>query len=337
MKRFILTSKSVFFVFTAFFLFLIFGLANFKVTTTLISSSRQAVLGDEDKKEEEKKSEEKQREESKKQEEQKGEENKKEQEKNTVQPQKSSTTSTTTNKGSSTQESSFNNNRKSTEFEIQQEGLKRETEVVNSDGKKVKTKIEDDGRIKIEVEDEKLKIKYTFENGKLKINAENKQGDEVKVSNEKLEKLRENAENELEKEDVKIATREGELSVTKNKITAMSQFPLSIDPITRTLQVTTPAGVKLVTILPDQALQKMLDLGVLSKVNSTETGTGEKIKIDVRNGEVVYKISGKKEHKLLGFIPIKTTKEIVISSETGTPLTQEQSLLSSFIDFLSPD
>lgn len=335
------TSMKAFIVFAALFLFLIFGLAHFKIATTLVAPSQQTVLGDEDKKqeeekkEEEKKNEEKQREESKKQEEQKKEEEEKKQE----QSQQGSTNSTTSSDTSGRKSGSSGESSKPVEFKIQQEGSKQETEIKYPDGRKVKTKIEDDGRVKIEAEDEKLKIKYTFENGKLTIKAENEFGKEIEVEDEKLEKLKENAENELKDDDIEIATENGELAIRKNNVRAVSQFPLSIDPVTRTLQVTTPAGVKIVTVLPDQAVQNILSQGILSKIDSTdsETGTEEKIKIEIRNEEVVYKISGKKGHKFLGFIPIQTTRDVIMSSETGTPLTQEQSLLSSFIDFLSPD
>ena len=55
------------------------------------------------------------------------------------------------------------------EEEIKKEGNKKETEVKTADGQRIKTKVEDDGTTKIEIEYGKLKAKYVWEDNELKL------------------------------------------------------------------------------------------------------------------------------------------------------------------------
>jgi len=132
------------------------------------------------------------------------------------------------------------------------EGNKRETEIETSDGKKIKTKVEDDGSTKIEIEDKNLKTK-------LKI--ESKMDDEREDEDE----------GEIEEEE------EGTPSAFRMEFKAKSDFPLTIDTSTNQLIVSTPAGEKVVTVLPDQAVQNMLDTKKFDSV-TTQPGTTQTTK-----------------------------------------------------------
>ena len=80
-------------------------------------------------------------------------------------------------------------------------GNKSETEIETADGQRIKTKIEDDGTTKVEIESGKLKLKYVIENGKLVLKIENESGEEVELSDDELSEI----ENELEDDGFKIA------------------------------------------------------------------------------------------------------------------------------------
>jgi hypothetical protein len=226
-------------------------------------------------------------------------------------------------------------------LETSQKTFKSETQFESTNSQKLKTKIEDDGSFKMEYEDKKNKLKYVIENGQIKSESES-QSD--KIENEKDMEIRtqleDELENELEEKGIKIASNSGKPAFSKNGIGATSNFPLSINPETKQLIITTPTGQKNITILPDQAVKNMIDKKYINVIddqtqNSTESGQLNTVNLESRNDEPVYKIKGKKSHKIFGFIPVETETTIYASAETGNPVAQEQSLLASFINLIS--
>lgn len=231
-----------------------------------------------------------------------------------------------------------------TQVQTQSEGSKQETEVETANGQKIKTKVEDNGVTKVEVEQGKLKLKYSVENGETKVEAENEASGEAKLSETEVKDAEDELENELEKEGVKIATGGGHLAIAKNKYAATTNFPLSVDVNTKQLIVTTPAGQKAVTVLPDQAIQNLLATGVISKIESQasdvilnkDLGNLDGVaKLEERDNEMVYKVEGMKNHKLLGIIPISVPTTAYVSAQSGNVIAQDQSLLANLLDLLS--
>lgn len=217
------------------------------------------------------------------------------------------------------------------------EGNKQETETETADGQKIKTKIEDDGTTKVEIERGQLKVKYVLENGVLKLKAENESGGEVELEDDELDEV----ESELEDEGIKIASASGRPVISRNKVGAQTDFPLSIDIGTNQLIVRTPAGEKIVTVLPDQAVQNLLAANIINSVAGTDT-TGELgaldsvVKLEMRNDEVVYRVKGVKTRRLFGLFSVSNSATIFVSAESGVPIAQEQSLLANIVDSLSP-
>ena len=220
---------------------------------------------------------------------------------------------------------------------IKTEGNKQETEIETADGQKIKTKVEDDGITKVEIERGQLKVKYVLENGTFKLKAENESGKEVELEDDELDEV----ESELEDDGIKIASASGRPVLSRNNIGAQTDFPLSIDIGTNQLIVTTPAGQKIVTVLPDQAVQNLLAANIINSIDSTDT-TGELetldsvVKLEMRNGEVVYRVKGVKKRRLLGLFNVDNSTTVFVSSESGLPVAQEQSLLANIVDSLSP-
>ena len=312
------------------------------------------VLGDEDKKEENKeekreenKGSENKREEQKKTEERKQEEQKKQfdQQRKIVKPVRSNTsgTSTSLREDFKIKNETIMPNGLKTKSEFR--GNKQETEIETADGQKIKTKVEDNGTTKIEVENGSIKLKYKVENGQVVRKAEDEAGEEIEMDEDELDELEEAVENELKDDDLLLeSTDDNKLSVTKNQVTAITDFPLSIDVATKQLIVTTPQGQKSVAILPDQAVQNLLASGIVNAIVPQNAGTATQdqlgafdgtVKLETRNNEMIYKIDGKKTHRLLGFIPITTPVTAIVSADTGATVARQQSLLASIVDFLS--
>lgn len=163
---------------------------------------------------------------------------------------------------------------------------------------------------------------------------------------------------ETENEDVKIASDGGGFEMRGKHLGAKSHFPLSIDSTTNSLIITTPAGIKTVTILPDKAIENILNEGILSKIGggiasssagiagSDENGTNgsesattgnssDNIELTSENGETVYKIKGSKEKRFLGLIPVSVNKTVTVSGDTGEIQSTQESFFNRFLDTLS--
>ncbi len=299
--------------------------------------------GDEKKTEErrdEKKTEERKNEETKKVEVKSGEDQKKREE----QLKESQKAESSIN----SQTSSGGNNRRSVtpspETKRQSEGNKQETETETADGQKIKTKIEDDGTTKIEIEHGDLKIKYEMKNGQMVQKIEDEEGNEVELNEKETKTLEDKLKNDLNDDDMFIASNTAQPTIVRNNIAATTEFPLSIDVGTNRLILTTPSGQKTVSILPDQAVKNLLATGLVNSISSTAKGaTAEEAKnlngvveLKVRNGEPVYDIEGTKQFKLFAIVPVDQPVRAIISAETGKVLATQKSFLANFIDLLSP-
>lgn len=218
----------------------------------------------------------------------------------------------------------------------EQTGLESETEV---EAGKEKTKVKFDG-IKIEVEQEgnKLVTKFKDENGK-----------EVELEATEEAEILDKAKNELEGDDIQIATGSAELGFTQKGRRVRTNFPLSVNPATGQLFVTTPSGTKVVTILPQQAIENMIDAGVLTRTEEPQnpppldaSGTAQvlsvgnaSIELTEVNSQPTYAISGIKAQKMLGFIPVDIKIKTYVSTADGSLIKIQESLFSRILDFIS--
>lgn len=216
---------------------------------------------------------------------------------------------------------------------------KQKTEVRFSEEEKIKTRVED-GRTRIDVYSGGVKVRYEIKDGRVIVKAETEEGEDV--PEQELFKI----EDRLDKSGIKVATEGGKLFVTRNSVGALANFPLQVDLNTNQLIASTSAGQKVLTTLPDQAVANMLAANIISKVNTQElvnqaklgslTSVSDIIALSERSGQVVYEINGLREQKLLGFIPITVSTKVFVSAETGQMVAQEQSLVASIVDLLSP-
>lgn len=293
-------------------------------TTVTLSQSTANVLGDDDEqKEEEKKQEEQKKEEEKKVEEIRNEEQKQQEEKK--QEQRQETEKNQQNSSKTTTTIKTNTFRLKTETE----GIKQESEYETANGQKIKTKVEDDGKTKIELEQGDTKIKYVIENGKIVVKKENEE--DADLSADDTEEIENEFEDALENEGISLASDTAKPTFIKNNIRTTSNFPLSFNPETKALVVTTPAGEKTLAVLPDQAVENMLKNNILSGTQSAQAI------VTTYDGTLSYEIDGEKTHRIFGILPVKTPVKVFVSAESGEPLAQRQTMLTSLIDFLSPN
>lgn len=217
-----------------------------------------------------------------------------------------------------------------------------ETETETQSGIKVKTKTEDNGALKVEAESEDVHYTFQEENGELKLKVEIKDGEEVRTREHLKE--RDELEQELEDEDIKISSDDGHMEIEHNAVTARFGFPLSVDPVTRDLIVTTPAGERTVAVLPDEAVRNLLAKGFLTHVASGSAVPAEatvsgslatSVELKLKNGNLVYEVQGEKREKFLGVIPVTMDRAVTVSALTGEVLSQTQSVFATILAFFS--
>ena len=248
------------------------------------------------------------------------------------------------NSGSSGSNSSGSTETKTTtseevKIETKTEPEKQKTEVKFGEGEKIKTEVKE-GRTRIDVYSGGVKVRYEIRDGRVTIKAKTEAGEGIPERD--LFKIVDRAD----KSGIKIATAGGELLVARNQIGALSNFPLQINLNTNQLIVTTPAGQKIVAILPDQAVQNMLAANVISRLGPAAiaqatltdkvASVSGVIQLAQQNNIPVYEIAGIKQFNLLGFIPLERPVTAVVSAESGELVTTQQSLLTRVIDLLSP-
>ncbi|MBI3109792.1 hypothetical protein HYZ06_02005 [Candidatus Daviesbacteria bacterium] len=217
-----------------------------------------------------------------------------------------------------------------------------ETKTTTEGGTSIETKTEPekqktevkDGRTRIDVYSGGVKVRYEIRDGRTIIKAETEEG--AGVPEQELFKI----VDRVDKSGIKIATAGGELLVARNNVGALSNFPLQIDLNTNQLIITTPAGQKVVTVLPDQAVQNMLAANVISRLISTTSGqltsVSDVVTLGLQNNVPVYEIPGIRDFKLLGFIPVSQPVTVIVSTETGELVETQESLMTKIIDLLSP-
>ncbi|MCX6730729.1 MAG: thrombospondin type-1 domain-containing protein [Candidatus Roizmanbacteria bacterium] len=122
-----------------------------------------------------------------------------------------------------------------------------------------------------------------------------------------------------------------QLEINANNVIARSSMGLSIDPLSGVLTIDTPTGPKKVSIMPDEALGIVLELKALNTKGVVEPT----ILLVSEKGSLIYRISGEKVEKFLGFFPISIRKQILVSADTGSVVKVELSLLSQILSFFT--
>lgn len=216
---------------------------------------------------------------------------------------------------------------------------KVKTEVRFGEGEKIKTRIEE-GRTRIDVYSGGIKVRYEIRDGRVIVKAETEEGDNI--PEQELFKI----EDRLGRNDIKVATEGAKLLIARNNIGALSNFPLQFDLNTNQLIASTSAGSKTLTTLPDQAVQNLLAANIISRLDPAVlqqaaqqgdlTSVSGVVALGERNGVLSYEIAGLRDFRLLGFIPITTPVTVFVSAETDQTVAQEQPLLTTIVDLLSP-
>jgi len=144
-------------------------------------------------------------------------------------------------------------------------------------------------------------------------------------------------ENELENENDLQVEQNGEddFVIKQGSVGARSKFPLSLNPDTRQLTVTTPNGTKNVAVLPESAVQNLVDKKIITNLDDSSPDASSSVSLEVKNKNPVFVITGDSKQHFLGFIPVTIHKSIDVSAQTGDIVGQDESFAQRLLDIFS--
>lgn len=113
---------------------------------------------------------------------------------------------------------------------------------------------------------------------------------------------------------VTIGYKDEQFVITQNSVAARTTFPITINAKTNEISVTTPSGLRVLTILPFEASTSAMKANVLSQNPELAEIT------ESPSGELSYLLSGKKELNFFNVIPYKFDTKVYVSAITGEVL-----------------
>lgn len=138
-------------------------------------------------------------------------------------------------------------------------------------------------------------------------------------------------------EMVEIGSSAGEFSLKSGDVEAKTHFPLSINPTTNQLTITTPAGTKTVSVLPNQAVQNLLQKQILSSITQTSSSgaAANTITLTQVNNQPAFAVPGVTDKKFLGIFPASYDKTVYVSAQNGSVLQTQESFFNKILEALS--
>ncbi len=144
----------------------------------------------------------------------------------------------------------------------------------------------------------------------------------------------------LHDKGIEISSTSGGFMIRSGSIAANTKFPISVDPVTKSITITTPAGIKTIPLLPDQAIKHLLDNKILSNIASgssqeSSNSANPSVTLTERDNHPVFLVNGTVKKNILGIIPATFSKKVEVSAETGQVIDTQQSFLSKLLETLS--
>lgn len=245
--------------------------------------------------------------------------------------------------------STMNSSQNSTKVEVEKENNKLKIKTKNEQtGFETETEVEA-GKEKTKIKLNNIKVELEQKGDKLVTNFKDENGKKIDLEATEEAEVLDNLDKKLKDDDIKIATGSAELGFTQKGRRVRTNFPLSVNPTTGQLFVTTPSGTKIVAILPQQAIENMIEAGVLTRTEEPQSppplqGTGAAqvlsesnalIELTEVNNQPAYTINGIKAQKMLGFIPVDIKIKTYVSATDGSLIKIQESFLSRILDFIS--
>lgn len=172
------------------------------------------------------------------------------------------------------------------------------------------------------------------DNSHLNLKSKKSDGSETQLEVDSLEKVNAVLGKENQPEIEKSGT--DSIALIRGNVSAQTALPISVNLQSKTLSVNTPSGNHTLRVLPDQAVENLINNNVISSLNNiagaTGSGTIELVQI---NNLPAFAINGALNKRFVGIIPVSIDKKIFVSAETGETIRTDESTVSKLLELIS--
>lgn len=202
--------------------------------------------------------------------------------------------------------------------------------------------------VRIKTEEGRIKLRVATPSGQTEMDVTDLGGDIVRVRER------------VEDHEIRIRAREDRLEIRQKGIGALTHFPISVNPQTNELTVTTPSGTRVVAVLPSVAVENILQSNIMDRILASraapspspgetpepeEEATEEaeleetdepeqEIELVERDGKLAFKIEGAKSVRFLNFLPVEVPITAHVSAQTGETLAISRPWFLTLFGFL---
>jgi len=124
-------------------------------------------------------------------------------------------------------------------------------------------------------------------------------------------------------------------TITRGQVQANTNFPISFNVATKTFTVQTPSGQQQVSVMPDEALQKLFQSSTISHLQTGQNNQSPTVQLTQINNQPVYQVQGVSQKRFLGFLPVFIQKTAFLSAQSGSLVSTNESFFSKILDSIS--
>lgn len=131
------------------------------------------------------------------------------------------------------------------------------------------------------------------------------------------------------------------LSIQRGNVATQTELPLIIDESDYSYTLETSTGRTMVTHLPNDVIQDLINSQVLDFVQTSEnTDPSGSVRLVIKlkqddSGSAIFEVRGKRRKKLFGFIPVYIEKTVTVSSQSGELLKEDLNFSNKLLNFFS--
>lgn len=135
-------------------------------------------------------------------------------------------------------------------------------------------------------------------------------------------------EERAEVQKLSIAIVEDKFAIKQKGIVALTTYPINIDPKKAELSVATDSGLRIISVLPFQAVESLLRAKLITKVDQG------KINLLEKERELTYVVNGQKIINLFNIYQLTVPIGAEVSASTGEILSVDSPIWYTIIGFL---
>jgi hypothetical protein len=172
-------------------------------------------------------------------------------------------------------------------------------------------------QISLKIEDGKMQLSVATEEGEKNLDVTNTKGELIEIEERPQLKL------------IKVGTLGDKFSIEQEGVTALTIFPIKINPKTAELSLETSSGSHFLAVMPADAYQISLKAKVVSQL------VGDSLAIEENKpGQISYLIEAKKKINFLNFFEYDFPIKVSVSALTGEILNVEQPIWQKIVGFI---